>query len=112
MKQFNKTERDPDFASSIYPLFQYLNEDNQIVLREIHKAYKDGSINKNRAIFRYLSELSELFVKINNAITLDFIHKWGLIVNRDIYDNYPQFTNVLGFDSEDESMNTYKMFIK
>ena len=51
---------------------------------------------------------------INNAITLDFIDKWRLIKYQDLnlYKEYPDFIRLLGFSSDPESMNTYKVFLE
>ena len=122
MELFNETYRDPDIANWIFGLlndlnenFLILNNDTNRKLQHIYDLFTKQNLSKNEVIFKIISETPELFIKINDAITLDYMSKCGLIKIDDFDiedDKYPNFIELFGFETNVESMNTYKMFME
>ena len=122
MELFNETNRDPDISNWILCLLNNLKigdiilQDNaNLKLEQIYDSFINKNLSRNEVIFRLISELPALFTKINDAITLDFVDKCNLIRDQD-YDIddeiYPNFVELLGFETDLESMNTYRVFLQ
>ena len=78
MDLFEDTDNNPDISVWISSLLTdenkniiLLQEDSIAKLIDINESLINESLNKIEAIYRLIDEVPELFIKINNAISLD-----------------------------------------
>ena len=124
MELFEKTAFAPDFSKWILDLLKnviegkiLLQDNARYILQNIYELLENNNLNKKEAIFRLINELPELFIKINNAISLDIMNIWGLIRNQNLEedknkDTDTDFISLLGFNSDLDNMNTYNKFLE
>ena len=120
LKLFEDTDNNPDISVWIsclliddYKDIILLQEDACSKLKDINESLINESLNKKEAIYRLIDEVPELFIKINNAISLDIMNIWGLIKNQKFEeDKDTDFISLLGFNSDLDNMNTYNKFLE